>query len=251
MEWMDFLDQNSIPFAIRVRFDMTVTFEDGRTWSLATLLPRQRARQGKVLCQGRINGTAGSTRQAIHLAANHLGNGQWLILATNRPDPERALSDYRKRWGIECLFGDAKTCGLDIEDTHITDPEKLASLIVIVMLAVTWACRCATTAMGMKAIQRKSHRRRQKSWFRIGFDALRDWIANQPTKAAQAWAQSVPRSALTTQNTHESCTVFGRTRDALAFCSSIGIIRKTECTFRSDALAASGTGEEQTDGCRP
>lgn len=198
VEWMDFLNQNNIPFAIRVRIDMTVTLEDGRTWSLATLLRRKRARQGKALCQGRINGTAGSTRQAVHLAAKHLRNGEWLILTTNRPDPERALNDYRKRWGIECLFGDAKTRGLNIEDTHITNPDKLASLIVIVMLAITWAYRCATKAMGMKAIPRKSHRRREKSWFRIGFDALRDWIANQPAKAVQAWAQNVPRSSLMT-----------------------------------------------------
>ncbi|MER8785976.1 hypothetical protein NKH60_33230 [Mesorhizobium sp. M1006] len=36
------------------------------------------------------------------------------------------------------MFGDAKTRGLNLEDTHITNPEKLASLIVIVMLAITW-----------------------------------------------------------------------------------------------------------------
>lgn len=196
VEWMDFLNQNNIAFAIRVRIDMTVTLEDGHTWSLATLLRRTRARQGKVICQGRINGTAGSTRQAVHLAAKRLGNGEWLIVATNRPDPDQALNDYRKRWGIECLFGDAKTRGLNIEDTHITNPEKLASLIVIVMLAITWAYRCATKTMAMKAIPRKSHGRRQKSWFRIGLDALRDWIANQPTKAAHAWAQNAPRTSL-------------------------------------------------------
>lgn len=173
-----------------------VTLEDGHTWSLATLLRRTRARQGKVICQGRINGTPGSTRQPVHLAAKRLRDGEWLIVATNRSDPNQALNDYRKRWGIECLFGDAKTRGLNIEDTHITNPEKLASLIGIVMLAITWAYRCATTVMGMKAIPRKSHGRREKSWFRIGLDALRDWIANQPTKAAHAWAQNAPRTSL-------------------------------------------------------
>ena len=195
VEWMDFLNQNNIPFVIRVRIDMTVTLEDGRVWSLATLLRRKRARQGKVICQGRINGTAGSMRQPVHLVAKRLGNGEWLIVATNRPDPNQALNDYRRRWGIECLFGDAKTRGLNIEDTHITNPEKLASLIVIVMLAITWAYRCATKTMGLKAIPRKSHGRRHKSWFRIGLDALRDWIANQPAKAANAWTENVPRTA--------------------------------------------------------
>ncbi|WP_352822036.1 transposase [Mesorhizobium sp. M0410] len=68
------------------------------------------------------------------------------------PDPKQALNDYRKRWGIECLFGDTKTRGLNLEDTHITNPEKFASLIVVVvvMLAITWAYRCATQTHGHK-----------------------------------------------------------------------------------------------------
>lgn len=86
-----------------------------------------------------------------------------MIVATNRTDANQALNDYRKRWAIECLFGDAKARGLNIEDTHITNPDKLASLLVIVMLAITWAYRYATKTMGMKAIPRKSHGRRHKS----------------------------------------------------------------------------------------
>jgi hypothetical protein len=65
-----------------------------------------------------------------------------------------------------------KDTSLNPEDTHITDSQKLASLIVIVMPTVTWAYRCATHTMGMKAMPRKSHGRREKSWFRMSFDAL-------------------------------------------------------------------------------
>jgi Transposase DDE domain len=194
-QWMDFLNENNIPFAIRVKIDMTLTLEDGRTWSLATLLRRKRARYAPALLSGRLNGTDGPTREVVCLAAKRLADGEWLIVATNRPDPKQALNDYRKRWGIECLFGDAKTRGFNIEDTHITNPEKLATLIVVIMLATTWAYRCATLTMGMKAIQRKSHGRRQKSWFRIGLDALRDWIINKPI-AANGWAARVPRTSL-------------------------------------------------------
>nr|NLR83069.1 hypothetical protein [Rhizobium sp. P28RR-XV] len=93
-------------------------------------------------------------------------------------------------------FGDAKTRGLNMEDTHITNPDKLASLLVILILAITWAYRCATHTMGMKAITRKSHGRRQKSWFRIGLDALREWIIHNPEKAFSAWTQNAPRRPL-------------------------------------------------------
>lgn len=160
-QWMDFLNQNNIPFAIRVKVDITVTLDDGRTWSLATLLRHRRARRATIICQGHLNGTASATREPVCLAAKRIANGEWPIVATNRPDPRQALNDYRKRWGIECLFGDTKTRGLNLEDTHITNPEKLASLIVIAMLAITSAYRCATSAMGIKAIPRKSHGRRK------------------------------------------------------------------------------------------
>jgi len=194
-QWMDFLNENNIPFAIRVKIDMTITLEDGRTWSLATLLRRKRARSVTALLRGRLNGTDGPTREVVCLAAKRLADGEWLIVATNRPDPKQALNDYRKRWGIECLFGDAKTRGFNIEDTHITNPDKLATLIVVIMLATTWTYRCATQVMGMKAIPRKSHGRRQKSWFRIGLDALRDWMINMPKAAADSWLAKVPRTS--------------------------------------------------------
>lgn len=199
VEWMDFLNENNIPFVIRVKIDMTVTVEDGRTWSLATLLRRRRARCATVICKGHVNGTAGAIREPVHLAAKQLSNDEWLIVATNRKDAKQGLNDYRKRWGIECLFGDAKTRGLNIEDTHITNPEKLASLIVILMLAITWAYRCATQAMGMKAIPRKTHGRREKSWFRIGFDALRQAIFHNQQKAIAAWTAKAPKRPLTSQ----------------------------------------------------
>ena len=83
-------------------------------------------------------------------AAKRIKEGELLIVATNLDDEARALNLYRKRWGIECLFADAKTRGLNIEDTHITDPDKLATLLVVVALAVTWAYRCATRVMGRK-----------------------------------------------------------------------------------------------------
>ncbi|TIW74743.1 MAG: hypothetical protein E5V58_04760 [Mesorhizobium sp.] len=112
------------------------------------------------------------------------------------PRSEAGLNDYRKRWGIACLFGDTKTRGLNLEGTHITNLEKLESLMLVVVLAITWAYRCATQTMGMKAIPRKSHGRREKSWFRIGLDALRDWILNCPKAAAHAWLEKAPRRSV-------------------------------------------------------
>lgn len=86
-----------------------------------------------------------------------------LIVATNLEEGVSALNLYRKRWGIEYLFADAKTRDLNTEDTPITDPGKLATLLVVVALAVTDTYRCATRAMGRTAIPRKTHGRHETS----------------------------------------------------------------------------------------
>ena len=38
---------------------------------------------------------------------------------------QEALTMYKKRWSIERTFKSLKTSGFNIEDTHITDPNKL------------------------------------------------------------------------------------------------------------------------------
>ena len=60
----------------------------------------------------------------LNFAAKRLDGGELLIVVSNRPAPA-SLAAYAKRWGIECLFGDAKTRGLNMEDTRLTDPRKL------------------------------------------------------------------------------------------------------------------------------
>ncbi len=50
----------------------------------------------------------------------------------------KALKAYRKRWRIECLFGDSKTRGLNREDTRLTQPAKLNTLLVFITLAMAW-----------------------------------------------------------------------------------------------------------------
>ncbi|MDR2857978.1 MAG: IS4 family transposase, partial [Novosphingobium sp.] len=70
----------------------------------------------------------------LRIAAKRLADKQVLIVATNQPDAARTLNHYRRRRGIECLFGDARTRGLNLEDTRIRNPQKRDSLLVVVTL---------------------------------------------------------------------------------------------------------------------
>ena len=96
-------------------------------------------------------------------------------------------------------LGDSKTRGLNMEDTRLTQPAKLDTLLVIITLAMAWAYACATVIKGTKAIKTRAHGYRYKSWFRLGFDQLRKWILHQPERAAEIWSRIWPKRKSTFQ----------------------------------------------------
>ncbi len=183
--WTDFLCENNIPFAIRLRGDLRITTEDGHELTLqARLHWRQR---GKHFA-GWLGTGAERGRHRLSFIAKPLGQGEWLIIATHRT-PRFALDAYRKRWAIECLFGDAKTRGLNLEDTRLTDPRKLGLLMGLVALAIAWAARAARDLLGTRWPRRKSHGYLEKSWFRTGFDRIRNLLRSDPLEAVAQWRQ--------------------------------------------------------------
>lgn len=182
-EWADFLCENNIPFAIRLRGDLRVTTEQGHELTLdAHLHGRSR---GRVL-EGWLGAGKNRGRHRLSFAAKPLGRGKWLVVATN-VRPRAALDAYRKRWAIECLFGDTKTRGLNLEDTRLTDPEKLDLLMALVALATAWAARTAKNVLATRWPPRKSHGYLAQSWFRTGFDLIRNLLRSDPLKAIEPW----------------------------------------------------------------
>jgi hypothetical protein len=188
-EWIKFLIENDIPFAIRAKEDQRMALADGRLWSLKSLLRTKRARHTTQTLDVFLPGTL----IRLRLAARRIKDGEWLIIMTNSSEPKRALQAYKRRWAVECLFADTKTRGFNLEDTRLTNPAKVETLTALVTLALTWVYRTASTEMRMAAIKRKSHGRREKSWFRIGFDALRNHIIHQPKNAELAWTTACPK----------------------------------------------------------
>ena len=57
-----------------------------------------------------------------------------IIVSYNRP--EEALAYYRDRWQIEILFRALKTSGFNLENTHVTNPDRLEKLILLMMLTI-------------------------------------------------------------------------------------------------------------------
>ena len=92
------------------------------------------------------------------------------MVVSNHLHGKEALKLYRKRWGIERLFGHLKRKGFDLEATHMTCPRKLEKLFAIVVIAFTysfgWGCHLRSQG------DRASAQSNRKSLFRLGLEDL-------------------------------------------------------------------------------
>lgn len=189
-EWMNFLNENNVPFVIRVKQGMSVILEDGRRFALSSLLRRTKKTQ-RIHAAFELPDKQGQLR--LTFAAKKLDGGEWLIVVANK-DGHHALKAYRQRWSIECLFGDSKTRGLNMEDTGLTIARKLSMLLAIVAIAMAWSSKTAAIELGTNKPPKKSHGYLTKSWFRTGFDLLRNFLRAGDINAFAPWRRIARKS---------------------------------------------------------
>ena len=154
-KWLKYLNKNNIPFAIRLKANMYLHRETGPVVQLSSLLRNPR---GPKVWTGWLADMPRTGAQKLSLKCKRIKGGEALISATNTANPGRAFNMYRRRWGIACLFGDTKTRGLNLEDTHITASEKLGTMLCLVTLAIVWGYKCAS------AIKRAACSSQKNSW---------------------------------------------------------------------------------------
>lgn len=70
-----------------------------------------------------------------------------LYLVTNLPSAEEACYWYRKRFRIESFFSDQKSRGFHIHKSHLTDPARLARLLIAACLAYLWIIYLGVTVV--------------------------------------------------------------------------------------------------------
>ncbi|MCC5833087.1 MAG: hypothetical protein JJU12_08635 [Chlamydiales bacterium] len=71
------------------------------------------------------------------------------------------------------MFGCLKTRGFRLEDTHITDPDKIEKVLYVLAIALCWAYRIGDIQDKTKPIEIKAHGRRARSLFREGLNLIR------------------------------------------------------------------------------
>ena len=84
----------------------------------------------------RLGQSAGEGSSLVRIVVTRLPTNKLLALA-RCGNSRSAMAEYRQRWTIETLFANLKSKGFNLEDTRITAPEKLSTLLAVLALTVT------------------------------------------------------------------------------------------------------------------
>lgn len=175
-EWIQALLKSGIPFRIRVKKNTQVrSARSHQQMALYKLFRGLKVQQSMVLNKKRK--VWGMDLFVVGLRTTE----EYVLLITNH-QPHKALEDYKRRWEIETLFGCLKSRGFDFEETHLTKPERVEKLVVLLTLTLCWCIRYGELLTRQKKIPLKNHGRPAKSIFRKGLEELANVLANIPYK---------------------------------------------------------------------
>jgi hypothetical protein len=170
-KWLEYLNMLSIKYHIRIRDNFWVNKTASGKWVKASWLfnslrVNECAFYPKIV---RVNG------ELCYLSASKIINKEnvpelQIIVSFNKPDKAQAL--YKERWQIESAFRALKTSGFNIEDTHLTDIERVSKLLSLVLIAFAWVYRVGIYLDTLKPIKIKKHGRRAKSLFKYGLNHI-------------------------------------------------------------------------------
>lgn len=183
--WLSYLMMDKpIPFRLRMRQTDKISKGKGQPAVAGSQLFRSlaigetRILPGKRWVWGRPVYVIGTRLDPKQKSRNT--DDDFLIIITAH-DPQTALADYRRRWGIETLFGALKTRGFCLESTHFTDKVRLSKLLALLAIAFVWAMKAGIWRHTQNPIRIiKAHGRRARSLFRYGFDLLRRFFIAPP-----------------------------------------------------------------------
>jgi len=165
--WLEFLTREKIPYRLRIKANHQLTDKHGKAIKAHRLLRTARINEA-VICR-RWRKLWGTYRVCV--TGKKRADGELLILISNEPSSEM-LTEYRRRWQIETLFGCLKSRGFDLEATHLKESERLEKLLGLLALALCWSWLAGEKRCQSKSITVKKHGRRAKSVFRLGLDYL-------------------------------------------------------------------------------
>ena len=176
--WLEYLNGEQIPYHLRIRENFKVmdprTGKTVKAWWMFNHL-----RLGEFEHKMRIYYV---NNQLCYLSGVRLKNQEGkpelqIIVSFNKP--EEATASYKERWQIETAFRAMKTSGFNIEDTHLTDIDRIERLFALMTIAFTWAYLVGIYKdANICPIRFLKHGRRAKSFFKYGLEEIAEVLSN-------------------------------------------------------------------------
>jgi hypothetical protein len=169
--WIAYLNFNRIRYHIRIRENFWILIpRNGHRVKASWLFNHLKINQYEF-----FHGIVSVNGQLCYLSASKVKNRQGvpelqIIVSFNKPD--EAESVYKERWQIETAFKALKTSGFNIEDTHLTDIDRINKLFALVLVAFVWAYKAGIFLNALCPIKIKKHGRKAKSLFKYGLTYL-------------------------------------------------------------------------------
>jgi hypothetical protein len=176
-DWLRYLQQQRIPFHIRIRDNMWLHKPGGEkirmSWILQGLKLKEVWHHPKLLY---VDGVL------VYVSGMKLEDGEYLIIVSY-DQQSQALAHYQQRWQIETMFKAFKTNGFNLEDTHLQDTARIDKLLVVVSIAFMWAYKIGIYMHEhVKPIPVKAHHRKAHSFFKYGFHFLINALLVNPNQ---------------------------------------------------------------------
>ncbi|MFC4427355.1 IS4 family transposase [Deinococcus navajonensis] len=175
--WFTFLDGHGI--APYIRLPATATLGKGNVPVWACFKKLQPGEIGRWHCRMVVYGVS------LRLCATKNAAGEVLYLAY-LSHASVNLRRYAQRWQAENLHAALKTRGFNLEDTGLTQAERVSTLLTCVSAAFIWACVTGQFLAARQPMKRKKHGHRAVSVFRLGLDHLQDHLLHPSPSSWQA-----------------------------------------------------------------
>ncbi len=136
-----------------------------RTFRLLEILPAK-----DIRAQGRERSRQNVFGMRLQFASKKRAGDSHLMVISDRLGEQSALRLYRKRWGIERLFGHFKKKGFDLEATHMSNASKLEKLFAVLVVAFLFSFAWGSQLRAIEGHMTAAERR--KSLFRQGLEDI-------------------------------------------------------------------------------
>jgi Transposase DDE domain len=174
-DWLMFLQSEHIAYHIRIKDNMWFTKAGGAKLRMSWLL------QGCKMGEGYYHPKMLYLDKAlVYVSGMKLKNNEYLIIVSYNQQ-QQALLSYKQRWQIETMFRAFTTKGFNMEDTHLTDIDRIDKLVAVVSIAFTWAYKAGIYVhQHIKPIVIKKHGRKAHSFFKYGLKFITNALLVHP-----------------------------------------------------------------------